>query len=66
MEEVYEREKRKKPGYDVGPVDWHKDIWPLLQRPPLLSWVNIQADGGHGKRLFLSLFSSIAQPFFTN
>ena len=67
MEEVYEREKRKKPGYDVGPVDWHKDIWPLLQRPPLLSWVNIQADGGHGKRfiyLFISLFSSIAQPFF--
>ena len=60
IEEVYEREKRKEPGYDVGPVDWYKHIWPLLRRPPLLSWVNIQADGGHGKRFicFLFLFSS--------
>jgi hypothetical protein len=49
MEEVYEREKRKKDNYDVGEVDWYRHIWPLLQRPPLLSWVNIQANGGHGK-----------------
>jgi len=50
MEEVYEREKRVKMGgeYDVGKVDWYRDIWPLLQRPPLLSWVNGQANGGHG------------------
>jgi hypothetical protein len=48
MEEVYEKEKRKKPGYDVGPVDWYKHIWPLLRRPPLISWVNVQANGGHG------------------
>ena len=50
MEEVYEKEKRVKMGdeYDVGEVDWYRDIWPLLQRPPLLSWVNGQADGGHG------------------
>ena len=50
MEEVYEREKRnlKKSRYDVGPVDWYKNIWPLLRRPPLLSWVNINANGGHG------------------
>jgi hypothetical protein len=53
MEEIYEREKRKKPGYNVGPVDWHKHIWPLLRRPPLLSWVNIQADGGHGDSFYL-------------
>jgi hypothetical protein len=51
MEEVYEREKRTKMGdkYDVGEVDWYRDIWPLLQRPPLLSWVNAQANGGHGR-----------------
>ena len=55
MEEVYEKEKRKKPGYDVGPVDWYKHIWPLLRRPPLISWVNIQANGGHGKH-FIHIF----------
>jgi hypothetical protein len=51
MEEVYEREKRAREGdkYDVGEVSWYKDIWPLLQRPPLLSWCNGQANGGHGK-----------------
>ena len=56
IEEVYEREKRKEPGYDVGPVDWYKHISPLLRRPPLLSWVNIQADGGHGKRFICFYF----------
>lgn len=56
MEEVYERESRVKMAdeYDVGEVDWYRHIWPLLQRPPLLSWVNTQADGGHGKRCNLS------------
>jgi hypothetical protein len=51
MEEVYERDRRAKEGnkYDVGEVGWYEHIWPLLQRPPLLSWVNIMADGGHGK-----------------
>jgi len=51
MEEVYEREERLKKGdkYHVGEVDWYRHIWPLLQRPPLLSWVNGQANGGHGK-----------------
>ena len=53
MEEVYEREKRTKAveegaNYDVGNVEWYQDIWPLLQRAPLLSWVNGQANGGHG------------------
>ncbi|KAF9483975.1 hypothetical protein BDN70DRAFT_954169 [Pholiota conissans] len=50
MEEIYEQPKRTAAGaaYDVGPVDWYKDIWPLLVRPPLLSWVNGQANGGHG------------------
>lgn len=53
MEEIYEREKRAKAGdrYDVGKVEWYEHIWPLLQRPPLLSWVNIMANGGHGKPL---------------
>ena len=55
MEEVYEREKRVKmeDKYDVGEVDWYRDIWPLLQRPPLLSWVNGQANNGHGGRFYL-------------
>ena len=55
MEEVYEREKRVKmeDKYDVGEVDWYRDIWPLLQRPPLLSWVNGQANNGHGRRFYL-------------
>uniref|UniRef100_A0A8H8CET3 Iminophenyl-pyruvate dimer synthase domain-containing protein n=1 Tax=Psilocybe cubensis TaxID=181762 RepID=A0A8H8CET3_PSICU len=50
MEEVYERKKRAAQGdsYSVGDVSWYKHIWPLLQRPPLLSWVNGQANGGHG------------------
>ena len=56
MEEIYEREKRKQPGYDVGPVDWYKHIWPLLKRPSLLSWVNIKANGVHGKCLYLFFY----------
>ena len=46
------REKRKKPGYNVGAVDWNKHIWPLLRRAPLLSWVNIKTDGRHVGTLF--------------
>jgi hypothetical protein len=51
MEDIYERDKRKKLGaeYDVGEVGWYEHIWPLLQRPPLISWCNGQANGGHGK-----------------
>jgi hypothetical protein len=51
MEEVYERERRAGAGdqYDVGAVDSYDHVWPLLQRPPLLSWVNVMADGGHGE-----------------
>jgi hypothetical protein len=58
MEEVYESAKRAKDGpkYDVGVVGWYEHIWPLLQRPPLLSWCNGQANGGHGKPDSLSLF----------
>lgn len=54
MEDIYEREKRNKAGdkYDVGEVDWYRHIWPLLQRPALLSWVNSQANRGHGKDFF--------------
>jgi hypothetical protein len=49
MEEVYAREKRAKLGAEyVGEVEWYEHIWPLLQRPPLLSWCNGQANGGHG------------------
>lgn len=51
MEEVYEQPKRAKEGdnYKVDDIGWYEDIWPLLQRPPLLSWVNEQANRGHGK-----------------
>jgi len=58
IEDVYESKKREdlKESYDVGDVDWNRHIWPLIQRPPLLSWVNGQANGGHGKYLF-RLFS---------
>ncbi|KAF8637314.1 hypothetical protein AX16_010842 [Volvariella volvacea WC 439] len=50
VEDVYEQRKRNAEGenYDVGDVEWYAHIWPLLQRPALLSWVNIQATGGHG------------------
>ncbi|KIJ40737.1 hypothetical protein M422DRAFT_32162 [Sphaerobolus stellatus SS14] len=48
MEDIYEQVKRTKSGYDIGEVEWYRDVWPLLQRPALLSWVNGQADGGHG------------------
>ena len=65
MEEVYEREKRVKMGdkYNVGEVDWYRDIWPLLQRPPLLSWVNEQANGGHGG--FCDCDLGVQEPVFT-
>jgi len=54
IEDVYESKKREnlKESYEVGDVDWNRHIWPLIQRPPLLSWVNGQANGGHGKHLF--------------
>ena len=67
MEEIYEREKRKRRGYDVGPVDWYEHIWPLLRRFSLLSWVNMQFNVAHGKCFicfFTSLFSSITHPSF--
>lgn len=53
IEDVYERERRAREGdkYDVGVVDWHKHIWPLLRCPSLLSWVNIQANTGHGTQI---------------
>ena len=55
MEEVYEREKRENEGdkYDVGEVGWYEHIWPLIQRPALLSWCNGQANGGHGEAYFM-------------
>ncbi|KAF9002771.1 hypothetical protein BDQ17DRAFT_1242961 [Cyathus striatus] len=48
IEDVYEAQKRSQNGYDVGDLEWYKDIWSLLKRPALLSWVNGQANGGHG------------------
>ena len=47
MEDIYETEARKDPNYKLN-VEWYRDIWPLLQRPSLLSWVNGQANNGHG------------------
>jgi len=63
MEEVYERENRVKLGakYEVGKVGWYKHIWPLLQRPPLLSWCNGQANGGHGN-VFVHPYFRIINP----
>lgn len=51
MEDVYERKGRANAGesYEIGEVEWYRDIWSLLQRPALLSWVNGQANGGHGR-----------------
>jgi hypothetical protein len=50
MEDIYEEKARRKPNYlqNLKP-EWYRDIWPLLQRPPLLSWVNGQANNGHGE-----------------
>jgi hypothetical protein len=33
----------------VGDIVYYRDIWPIVQRAPLLSWVNGQANGGHGE-----------------
>lgn len=57
MEEVYEGDTREQLAKENKPyyvdkedkLEWYKDIWPLLRRAPLLSWVNVLADGGHGK-----------------
>jgi hypothetical protein len=51
MEDIYEEKARREPNYLRNlKVEWYRDIWPLLQRPPLLSWVNGQANNGHGER----------------
>lgn len=50
MEDIYEAKARKdNPNYlrDLK-VEWYQHIWPLLERPPRLSWVNGQANQGHG------------------
>jgi hypothetical protein len=48
IEDIYERHKRDQPGYDVGEVDYFRDIDPLFQRMYLNSWVNFRANEGHG------------------
>lgn len=49
MEDIYEAEARKDPNYIKNlKVEWYRDIWSLLRRAPLLSWVNGQANNGHG------------------
>jgi hypothetical protein len=57
MENIYADYRRKKDGthYDIGPITFYRDIWPLIQRPCLLSWVNGQANGGHGKLALLTM-----------
>jgi hypothetical protein len=51
MEDIYVAKARKNPNYLQNlKVEWYTDIWPLLQRPALLSWVNGQANNGHGMR----------------
>jgi hypothetical protein len=58
MEDIYSRQRRETEGkkYNVGEIVFYRDIWPLLQRPSLLSWVNAQANGGHGGPESLSAF----------
>ncbi|KAG8990267.1 hypothetical protein FRB90_001836, partial [Tulasnella sp. 427] len=57
IEDIYERQKRGKPGYDVGEVNYHKHIEPLFRRMYMNSWTNFRANEGHGPRkadLFLN------------
>ncbi|CAE7234192.1 unnamed protein product [Rhizoctonia solani] len=48
IEDIYERPRRKEAGYDVGIVDYYRDIHPLFKRIYLLSWTNKTALEGHG------------------
>ena len=48
IEDVYERQKRNLPGYDVGQVNFYRDIEPLFRRLYLNSWTNSRANEGHG------------------
>ncbi|CAE6388387.1 unnamed protein product, partial [Rhizoctonia solani] len=47
IEDIYERPRRGD-GYDVGEVEYYRDIYPLFKRSYLLSWTNNYALGGHG------------------
>ncbi|KAJ7777889.1 ferritin-like-domain-containing protein [Mycena maculata] len=49
MENIYAKKKGNGDVSSVvGEVEYWRDIWDLIQRPVLLSWVNGQANGGHG------------------
>ena len=51
MENIWEGKKRVSEHWaylNNLQVEWYEHIWPLLQRAPRLSWVNGQANNGHG------------------
>ncbi|KAG8741248.1 hypothetical protein FRC10_003128 [Ceratobasidium sp. 414] len=50
VEEVYERQRRAKPNYDVGDVEYYRHIYPIFKRIYLMAWTNKQAQRGHGPR----------------
>lgn len=33
----------------VNAIEYWRDVWSILERPCLLSWVNPQANSGHGE-----------------
>jgi len=50
IEDVYEREKRAKPGYKVPPVNYYEHIDPMFRGMYRNSWTNFRANEGHGPR----------------
>jgi hypothetical protein len=58
IEDVYERPKRNA-DYDVGEVNFYRDIDPLFRRMYLNSWTNLRANEGHGMQFINPLRSFI-------
>src|ERR1700676_2444476 len=48
IEDVYERQKRNA-SYDVGEVNFYRDIDPIFRRMYMISWTNFRANEGHGE-----------------
>jgi hypothetical protein len=54
IEDIYERQRRGQPGYDVGDVEFYRHIYPLFQRMYQMSWTNKKALQGHGMFTYAS------------
>ncbi|KAG8944496.1 hypothetical protein FRC04_001718 [Tulasnella sp. 424] len=52
IEDIYERQKRSKEGYNLDEleVNYYKHIDPLFRRMYMNSWTNFRANEGHGPR----------------